>query len=299
IPDEDRPIVFVTHMEHHSNIVPWQLLCQKLGTVLKVIPVSDAGELDMEAYQDLLSERSKLVSIVHTSNSLGTINPAKEIIRLAHERDVPVLVDGAQAVPHQQVDVRDLDCDFMVFSGHKMLGPTGVGFLYGKEKWLEAMPPHLGGGDMIKTVSFEGTTYADLPHKFEAGTPNIAGIIGMGAGIRYINQLGYDAIAAQEADLLAYGTERLSELEGTRLIGTAEHKASVISFLLGDIHPYDAGTLLDQLGIATRTGHHCTQPLWQRYNVPGTVRASFAFYNTRDEIDQLVTALKRVQSMFG
>ncbi|MEM6342418.1 MAG: cysteine desulfurase [Bacteroidota bacterium] len=291
--------IIISHMEHHSNIVPWQLLSQSMGIVLKVIPVSDDGELDMEAYQTLLSDRTKLVSVVHTSNSLGTINPVKEIIKLAHAREIPVILDGAQAVPHQAVDVRDLDCDFMVFSGHKMLGPTGVGFVYGKEKWLEAMPPYKGGGDMIKTVSFEGTTFADLPHKFEAGTPNIAGVIGMGAGISYMESLGYEAIAAQEADLLAYGTKRLGEIEGMRFIGTAAHKASVISFLLGDIHPYDAGTILDQLGIAIRTGHHCTQPLWQRYNIPGTARASFAFYNTREEIDQLVVALQRVQSMFG
>ncbi|MEL7533654.1 MAG: cysteine desulfurase [Bacteroidota bacterium] len=291
--------IIISHMEHHSNIVPWQLLSQAIGTVLKVIPVTEVGELDMEAYKALLSDRTKLVSVVHTSNSLGTINPVKEIIDLAHERDIPVILDGAQAVPHQAVDVRDLDCDFMVFSGHKMLGPTGVGFLYGKEKWLEAMPPYKGGGDMIKTVSFEGTTFADLPHKFEAGTPNIAGVIGTGAGISYMESLGYEAIAAQEADLLAYGTERLAEFENMRFIGTAAHKASVISFLLGDIHPYDAGTLLDQLGIAIRTGHHCTQPLWQRFNIPGTARASFAFYNTREEIDQLVVALQRVQSMFG
>ncbi|MFK7921190.1 MAG: cysteine desulfurase [Bacteroidia bacterium] len=291
--------IIISHMEHHSNIVPWQMLCENVGAILKVIPVSDEGELDMEAYQDLLSERTKLVSVVHTSNSLGTINPVKEIIQLAHDRDIPVMLDGAQAVPHQAVDVMDLDCDFMVFSGHKMLGPTGVGFLYAKEKWLEAMPPYKGGGDMIKTVSFEKTTFADLPHKFEAGTPNIAGVIAMGAGISYMNALGYEAIAAQEADLLAYGTARLGEIDQMRFIGTAKHKASVISFLVGDIHPYDAGTLLDQLGIAIRTGHHCTQPLWQRFNIPGTARASFAFYNTREEIDQLVVALKRVQSMFG
>lgn len=291
--------IIISHMEHHSNIVPWQLLCENIGAILKVIPVTDEGELDMEAYQALLNERTKLVSVVHTSNSLGTINPVKEIIQLAHDRDIPVLLDGAQAVPHQAVDVMDLDCDFMVFSGHKMLGPTGVGFLYAKEKWLEAMPPYKGGGDMIKTVTFEKTTFADLPYKFEAGTPNIAGIIGMGAGIAYMNALGYEAIAAQEADLLAYGTARLGEIDQMRFFGTAKHKASVISFLLGDIHPYDAGTLLDQLGIAIRTGHHCTQPLWQRFNIPGTARASFAFYNTREEIDQLVVALKRVQSMFG
>jgi cysteine desulfurase/selenocysteine lyase len=291
--------VLISHMEHHSNIVPWQLLCEKVGAKLKVIPVNDAGELDMQVYAEMLNERVKIVSVVHTSNSLGTINPVKEIIELAHQRDIPVLLDGAQAVPHQQVDVQDLDCDFMVFSGHKMLGPTGVGFLYGKEKWLEDLPPFMGGGDMIKTVTFEKTTFSDLPHKFEPGTPNIAGVIGMGEGIRYLEQIGYENIAAQEKALLEYANQQMATIEDMRFIGTAAHKTSVVSFLLGELHPYDTGTILDQLGIAVRTGHHCTQPLWQLYGIPGTTRASFAFYNTLEEVDQLVAGLKRVQAMFG
>jgi len=291
--------IILSYLEHHSNIVPWQLIAEELGATIKVIPVNDAGELDMEAYANMLNERVKIVSIVYISNSLGTINPVEEIIRLAHDRDIPVLLDGAQVVPHQRVDVQALDVDFLAFSGHKMFAPTGVGILYGKEKWLNAMPPYMGGGDMIDTVTFEKTTFNSLPHKFEAGTPNIAGVIGLGAGIEYINSVGYDNISAWEKELLDYGTEKLSEIEGIRLIGTAKEKASVISFLIDGIHPYDAGTILDQLGIAVRTGHHCTQPLMKRLEVPGTMRASFAFYNTKEEIDRLVEGLKKVKQMFG
>jgi len=291
--------ILISHMEHHSNIVPWQLLCEQTGAVLKVVPVNDKGELDMEAFYEMLGEKTKLVSIVYISNSLGTINPVEEIIEAAHKIDVPVLIDGAQVVPHQAVDVQELDCDFFVCSGHKMFAPTGVGFLYGKEKWLEEMPPYMGGGDMIKVVTFEKTTFSDLPHKFEAGTPNIAGVIGLGAGIAYLNQISYDAISAHEHQLLTYAIERLSEIEDIRFIGTADNKASVVSFLIGDIHPYDAGTILDQLGIAIRTGHHCTQPLMKRFDIPGTMRASFAFYNTQEEIDRMIEAIHRVKQMFG
>lgn len=295
----DGDEIILSGMEHHSNIVPWQLVAEQTGAKIKVIPVTDAGELDMDAYASLLNERTKIVSVVYISNSLGTINPVQDIIRLAHERNIPVLLDAAQAVPHQSVDVQALDVDFFVFSGHKMFAPTGVGILYGKESWLNEMPPFLGGGDMIDRVTFEKTTFNSLPHKFEAGTPPIAEVIGLGAGIEYINQIGYDAISAWEHELLAYGTEQLQQIEGLRIIGTAEEKASVISFLLHDIHPYDAGTILDQLGIAIRTGHHCTQPLMDRFEVPGTMRASFAFYNTKEEIDRLVAGIAKVKQMFG
>lgn len=291
--------ILISTMEHHSNIVPWQMLCEQHGAVLKVIPIDEQGELDMDAFRTLFNEKTRLVAVSHTSNSLGTVNPIQEIIDLAHQIDVPVLIDGAQAVPHTTVDVQALDCDFFVFSGHKMLGPTGVGILYGKEKWLEALPPYMGGGDMIKTVRFEGSTYAELPHKFEAGTPNIAGGIGLGAAIDYLWQVGYDNIEAHEAKLLEYGTQKLSEVPDIRFVGTAANKASVISFLIGEIHPYDAGTILDRLGIAIRTGHHCTQPVMERYKLPGTMRASFAFYNTYEEIDRMVAALDQVRQMFG
>ncbi|MDW3647499.1 MAG: cysteine desulfurase [Bacteroidia bacterium] len=291
--------IIISAMEHHSNIVPWQMLCEEKGAVLKVIPISEAGELDMEAYQKLLSDRTKLVSVVYISNSLGSINPVKDIITQAHERDIPVLLDAAQVVPHDSLDVQELDCDFLVFSSHKMFGPTGIGILYGKEKWLEEMPPYMGGGDMIDLVSFDKTTYAGLPHKFEAGTPNIADTIALGAAIDYIHKIGYKNIAAYEKELLDYGTKKLSEIEGIRFIGTAKHKASLISFLIGDIHPYDAGTILDRLGIAVRTGHHCTQPIMSFMDIPGTVRASFAFYNTFEEIDRLVEGIHQVKKMFG
>ena len=290
--------ILISHMEHHSNIVPWQLLCEQTGAKLRVIPINEAGELDMEAFASLLTERTRLVSVVHTSNSLGTINPVEDIIAAAHAVGAAVLVDAAQAVPHQALDVQAMDCDFLVFSGHKLFGPTGIGVLYGKEKWLEEMPPYMGGGDMIDVVRFDGTTFAGLPHKFEAGTPNIAGGIGLGTAIEYVQGIGYDAIGTWEAELLRYGTEQLGQLEGMRFVGTSANKASVIAFLLGDIHPYDTGTILDRLGIAVRTGHHCTQPIMQHYGIPGTVRASFAFYNTKAEIDQLVAGLKRVQQMF-
>lgn len=290
--------IIISTLEHHSNIVPWQLLCEQTGAKLKIIPINDAGELDMEAYEHLLSDRTRLVSVVYVSNALGTVNPVEEIIRLAHQKNIPVLLDGAQAVPHMKVDVQALDADFFAFSGHKMFSPTGIGILYGKEKWLNDMPPYMGGGDMIKVVRFEKTEYNDLPHKFEAGTPDISGGIGLGAGIQYINALGIDNIAAWEHQLLSYGTDVLSKIPGLRIIGTASEKASVISFQIGNIHPYDAGTILDQLGIAVRTGHHCTQPLMHRLGIPGTIRASFAFYNTKEEIDRLAEAIVRVKRMF-
>jgi cysteine desulfurase/selenocysteine lyase len=291
--------IILSEMEHHSNIVPWQLVAEQTGAVIKVIPVNDEGELDQEAYHALLGEKTAFVSLVHISNSLGTINPIGEMIAAAHAVGAKVLIDGAQTVPHAQVDVQALDCDFFVFSGHKLFGPTGIGILYGKEALLDAMPPYQGGGDMIKVVRFEGTTYNELPHKFEAGTPNIAAGIGLGAGIEYVNQVSYQAIAAWEQELLDYGTARLSEIPDLRIVGTANEKASVISFLIGDIHPYDGGTILDQLGIAVRTGHHCCQPLMHRYGIPGTMRASFAFYNTKEEIDRLVEGILRVKKMFG
>jgi cysteine desulfurase/selenocysteine lyase len=291
--------IIISAMEHHSNIVPWQLLCERKGASLKVIPMDKTGTLDLDAYKNLLTEKTKLVAIVHVSNSLGTINPVKEIVRLAHDAGAAVLVDGAQATPHAAVDVQDLDVDFYVFSGHKVFGPTGFGILYGKEKWLETMPPFLGGGDMIETVRFEGSTFAGLPHKFEAGTPNIADAIAMGAAIDYVQSVGFESIAAYEQELLAYGTEKLSQIEGIRFFGTSPKKASVISFLIGDIHPYDAGTILDRLGIAIRTGHHCTQPVMKYFQIPGTMRASFAFYNTKEEIDRLVEGIHEVKNMFG
>lgn len=291
--------IIISAMEHHSNIVPWQLLCERKGAILRVIPMDETGTLDMAAYEKMLNKRTKMVSVVHVSNSLGTINPVEKMIQLAHNVGAAVLLDGAQATPHGKVDVQALDVDFYVFSGHKIFGPTGFGILYGKEKWLNEMPPFFGGGDMIETVRFEKSTFAGLPHKFEAGTPNIADAIAMGAAIDYVESIGYEAIGAHEQALLAYGTEQLSQIEGLRIIGTAENKASVISFLLGDIHPYDAGTILDRLGIAIRTGHHCTQPVMHYFGIPGTMRASFAFYNTKSEIDRLVEGLLEVQKMFG
>lgn len=291
--------IIISTMEHHSNIVPWQMLCEYTGAILKVIPILDNGELDQEAYASLLNERTRLVAILHISNSLGTINPIKEMIEQAHQVGAAVLIDGAQTVPHQRVDVQDLDCDFYVFSGHKMFAPTGTGVLYGKEKWLEEMPPYMGGGDMIDRVTFEKTTYNSLPHKFEAGTPHIAGGIGLGAAVAYIENIGYEAIGTHEAELLRYGTEQLSAIPDLRIVGTAANKASVISFLIGDIHPYDAGTILDRLGIAIRTGHHCTQPLMDRFQIPGTMRASFAFYNTKAEIDRMIKAIEKAKAMFS
>lgn len=291
--------VLISGMEHHANIVPWQMACEESGAVLKVIPVTDSGELDMEAFSRLLSERTKILSIVHISNTLGTVNPVQEMIRQAHALGVPVLVDAAQTVPHMGLDVQAWDCDFLVFSGHKMFGPTGTGILYGKEKWLNDMPPFMGGGSMIKKVTFEKTTYNELPHKFEPGTPHIAGGIGLGAAVDYIQSIGYEAIGAQESALLEYATKSLEQVPEIRIIGQAAHKAGVISFLIGDIHPYDAGTILDRMGVAIRTGHHCTQPLMDRFGIPGTMRASFAFYNTFEEIDRMMEGIQRVRQMFS
>lgn len=291
--------VLISALEHHSNIVPWQMLCQRTGATLKVAPINEQGEIVIEEYKALLNEKTRVVAFNHVSNALGTINPAKEMIALAHEVGAVVLVDGAQSVAHMTLDMQDLDADFYAFSSHKIYGPTGVGILYGKESLLEELPPYQGGGEMIKSVSFEKTTYADLPHKFEAGTPNIEAGIVLGTALDYVNNIGLDNIAAYENELLQYGHERLSEFEGMRFIGTAQNKASVISFLLGNIHPYDAGVILDKLGIAVRTGHHCTQPIMDFYNIPGTARASFSFYNTKEEIDLLVEGLKKVEQMLG
>ncbi|HEU4649349.1 MAG TPA: cysteine desulfurase [Gemmatimonadales bacterium] len=291
--------VLITGMEHHANIVPWQLLREQTGIVLRVAPITDTGELDLEGFERLLTERTKLVSVVHISNALGTINPVRRIVELAHARGVPVLVDGAQAALHQAVDVQALDCDFFAFSGHKVLGPTGIGVLYAKERLLERMPPYQGGGDMIASVSFEQSTWAPIPAKFEAGTPHIAGVIGLGAALGYVTSVGLDAIAAHEHDLLAYATERVGALPGVRLVGTARDKASILSFALGDVHPHDIGQVLDHEGVAIRAGHHCAQPVMQRFGVPATARASFALYNTRDEVDVLVQALHRVREVFG
>ena len=289
--------IIISAMEHHSNIVPWQMLCDEKGCKLRVIPMNDAGELDIEAYKALFSERTKLVSFTYVSNALGTINPVREMIAIAHEHQVPVLIDGAQAVQHIAVDVQELDVDFFVFSGHKMYGPTGVGILYGKESLLNAMPPYQGGGDMIKEVTFEKTTYNELPFKFEAGTPNIEAGICLTAAIDYIEEIGLDAIKAYEDELLAYATDELAKVEGIRFIGTASHKSSVISFVVDGIHPYDIGVILDKLGIAVRTGHHCAQPVMDRFGIPGTVRASLAMYNTTEDIDNLVQGLKRAVQM--
>lgn len=286
--------IVLSAMEHHSNIVPWQLLCEEKGARLRVVPVDTQGMLDLEALAQSLTERTRLVAIAHVSNALGTVNPVREIIQMAHAQGIPVLVDGAQAVQHLVVNVAELDCDFYCFSGHKMYGPTGIGILYGKAAWLESMPPYQGGGDMIERVTFEKTTFNRLPYKFEAGTPHIAGAIGLGAAVAYLNSLGRTAVAAYEDELLQYATERLQEIPGLRLIGTAPHKVSVLSFVIDGVHPYDAGTLLDQMGIAVRTGHHCAQPLMDRLGLSGTIRASLALYNTREEIDALVTALYRV-----
>lgn len=289
--------VIISTMEHHSNIVPWQMICELTGATLRVIPINDAGELIMDDFKSMVNENTAIISVTHVSNTLGTINPVKEIIDFAHERNIPVMLDGAQAVPHMRIDVQDLDADFYAFSAHKMFGPTGVGILYGKEKFLNDMPPYKGGGDMIKSVSFEKTTYNDLPHKFEAGTPNIAGGIGLGAAIDFMESIGIDAIAEYENDLLEYATPLLSSIDGLNIIGTAENKASVISFLVDGTHPYDLGTLLDQMGVAIRTGHHCTEPLMNRFQIPGTARASFAFYNTTEEIDYLYESLNRAINM--
>ncbi|MGF1528752.1 MAG: aminotransferase class V-fold PLP-dependent enzyme [Candidatus Competibacterales bacterium] len=289
--------ILITEMEHHANIVPWQLVAEATGAKVVALPISDAGELGMAALDDYLTERVKLVAVVHVSNALGTINPVAEIIQKAHAKGIPVLVDGAQSAPHMQVDVAALDCDFYTFSGHKTYGPSGIGVLYGKEGHLEAKPPYQGGGDMIDVVTIERSTYADLPQKFEAGTPHISGAIGLGVALDWMQATGVDAIAAHEDNLLTYATERLSEVEGLRLIGTAPHKAAVASFVVDGLHPQDLGTLLDQLGVAVRTGHHCAQPVMQHFGVSATVRASFAAYNTRAEVDALVDGLQQVRTM--
>jgi len=291
--------IIISAMEHHSNIVPWQILCEQTGAKLRVIPINDEGELLVDEFAKMLSPRTKFVSIVHLSNALGTINPVKRVIELAHSQDVPVLLDGAQAAPHLNVDVRELDCDFYAFSGHKLCGPTGIGALYGKTELLNAMPPFQGGGDMIASVTFEKTTYNALPYKFEAGTPHIAGGIGLGVAIDYLTDIGLDKIAAYEHELLEYATEAIGAIKGVKLIGTASEKASVLSFTLDNIHPHDIGTILDQEGIAIRAGHHCAQPVMQRFGVPATARASFAFYNTKAEVDALVEGLNRVIEVFG
>lgn len=291
--------IIISAMEHHSNIVPWQMLCERKNASLKIIPVDEKGELKIDDYKNLLTEKVKLVAVTHVSNSLGTINPVKEIINLAHSANIPVLLDGAQAAPHLKIDVQELDVDFYVISSHKFYGPTGSGILYGKEKFLDAIPPYQGGGEMIKTVTFSKTVYNDLPYKFEAGTPNIAGAIGMGYAMDFINNLGQENISDYENELLNYATEQLLQIEGLKIIGTAKHKASVISFIVDGIHPYDTGSILDQLGIAVRTGFHCTQPLIDFYGLPGTVRASFAVYNTTEEIDSLIEGLFKVKKMLG
>ena len=291
--------VLITHMEHHSNIVPWQLLCEEKQAVLKVVPIDDRGALMMDELVKRLSPRTRIVAVTHVSNALGTVNPVGEIVRLAHARGVPVLVDGAQAVPHRRVDVRDLDCDFYVFSGHKVFGPSGIGVLYGKAALLEAMPVYQGGGEMILSVSFEKTTYKEIPHKFEAGTPDITGAVGLGAALDYVSALDLDEVAAYEAELLANATEHISRIPGVRLIGTAEKKASVVSFVIEGVHPHDVGTILDQEGIAVRTGHHCAQPVMDRFGVPATVRASLALYNTKADVDALVKGVERVREVFG
>ncbi len=291
--------VLITAMEHHSDIVPWQMLCEEKGAKLRVAPMNDEGELLLEDFEKLLGKRTKIVAVSHVSNALGTINPLKQMIALAHAKGIPVVVDGAQAVPHLQVDVQDLDADFYAFSGHKMYGPTGIGVLYGKAALLEAMPPYQGGGDMISSVTFEKTIYNKLPHKFEAGTPDMAGVAGLKAAIEYMNAIGIAKIAAHEHDLLDYATEVVGSLPGVRLIGAAREKASVLSFVLDEVHPHDIGTILDQEGIAVRTGHHCAQPVMERFGIPATVRASFAVYNTRAEVDALARGIRKVHEVFA
>jgi cysteine desulfurase/selenocysteine lyase len=291
--------IVITAMEHHSNIVPWQLVCEQTGAVLKAAPFNDRGELDVAALEALLTPRTKLVALVHLSNALGTINPVKTVVELAHDRGIPVLVDGAQAAPHLPVDVQELDCDFYVFSGHKVFGPTGIGVLYGREALLEQMPPYQGGGDMIATVSLQRSTWAPLPAKFEAGTPMIAQVAGLGAALKYVETIGFEVVGAWERTLLGYATERISEIEGVRIIGAAEHKASVLGFVMNDVHPHDIGTILDSEGIAIRAGHHCAQPVMERFGVPATARASFAFYNTLEEVDALMAGIRTVKKMFA
>ena len=291
--------IVISEMEHHSNIVPWQMLCETTGARLRVIPITDAGELRLDEYERLLGPHTRLVSVAHVSNALGTVNPVAEVIRLAHDRGIPVLIDGAQAVAHMPVDVQALGCDFYAFSGHKVFGPTGIGVLYGRAPLLEGMPPYQGGGDMIRSVTFETTLYNDVPYKFEAGTPNIAGVAGLAAAIHYLTAVGLDRVAAHEHDLLGYAAEALSEIPGLRLTGTASEKAAILSFVMNDIHPHDIGTILDRAGVAIRAGHHCCQPLMARLGVSATARASFAFYNTREEIDVLIASLRAAREVFA
>ena len=291
--------ILITHMEHHSNIVPWQLACEQTGAVLKVVPINDRGELEMDAFHELLSDRTKLVGLVHISNALGTVNPIEEVIAAAHAKGIPVLVDGAQGAPHAPVDVQALDVDFYLFSGHKLYGPTGIGVLYGKESLLETMPPYQGGGDMISSVRFEKTEYNALPYRFEAGTPNISGAVGLGRAIDFVNEIGIEAIEAHEDALLAYATEQLSAIEQVTIIGTAEERAGLVSFVIEGVHPHDIGTILDNYGIAIRAGHHCAQPVMERFGIAATARASFGMYSTREEVDRLVEAVKKVIGMFS
>lgn len=291
--------IIITHLEHHANIVPWQMLCEEKGAKLRVVPIDDTGTLILEEYEKLFSPRTRFVSVTHVSNALGTVNPVEEMVRIAHSHGVPIMIDGAQAVQHMPVDVQALDCDFYAFTGHKLFGPTGIGVLYGKAEWLERMKPFRGGGDMILSVTFEKTTYNTIPFKFEAGTPPIAQAIGLGEAAEYVRAIGLEAIGAHEQALLEYATGQVSALSGVRIYGTSRHKAAVLSFYLGDVHPHDVGTLLNEDGVAVRTGHHCAQPVMQRFRIPGTVRASFAFYNTFEEVDALVASLRRIQKLFG
>lgn len=290
--------IIISALEHHSNLVPWQLLCKEKRAKLRIVPVNDKGEFQFEAYEMMLSEKTKLVAVAHVSNALGTVNPIKEIISKAHEQNIPVMIDGAQGIPHFQINVQELDCDFYCFSGHKFYAPMGVGVLYGKEDFLLKMDPYQMGGEMVDQVSFDKTTFNELPFKFEAGTPNVEAVLGLNAALNYVKEIGVEKIAAYEAELLTYATEKLSEIEGIRIIGTAKNKVSVLSFLIGEIHPYDAGMIIDKLGVAVRTGHHCAQPILDQFKIPGTIRASFAMYNTKEEIDQLVAAVKQVKVMF-
>lgn len=289
--------IIVSHMEHHSNIVPWQLMCERKRAILKVIPITPDGELDLDAFKNMLNEKTRIVAVTHVSNVLGTVNPVKEIIHWAHLNGTPILVDGAQAIPHLPVDVQDLDADFYVFSGHKIYAPTGIGVLYGKEKWLEEMPPYQGGGEMIDHVSFEKTTFNELPYKYEAGTPNYEGSIALAEALHYVSAIGMEQIAQHEQELIQYAMEQMASIPNLRFIGMPKHRSGVISFLIGNEHPYDVGMLLDKLGVAVRTGHHCAQPLVEYYNIPGTVRASFALYNNKEDIDQFIHALTRVANM--
>lgn len=296
---KDGDEIIISHMEHHSNIVPWQMLCKEKNAKLRIIPINDSGELLLDEFERIVNSRTKFISVVYASNSLGTVNPVKKIIELAHSQNIPVMLDAAQAVNHLAIDVQELDCDFLAFSGHKLYGPTGIGILYGKVNHLDAMPPYMGGGDMISKVTFEETTYNELPHKFEAGTPNISGAIGLGAAIEYVNKIGLESIAQHENELLLYATEAVSDLKGIKIIGAAKEKIGVLSFHFENVHPHDVGTFLDFEGVAIRTGHHCTQPLMQRFNIPATSRASFAMYNTKEEVDILVNGLKKILQVFG